>query len=316
MKIFITGGAGFIGRNMVPFLLKKGHQVLVYDRYASSNSILQSLTSNANYNAIEADVLDQKTLTKSMRNHDIVYHFSANADVRGGLSRTDLDLTQGTMATSNILNAMRTNGITKIVFPSSMTIYGDVTSGAVSENYGPCLPISLYAANKLGSEALISAFCHSFGIQSWIFRFANVTGPGLTHGVIFDLMNKLQQNSTELKVLGDGTQTKPYIYIDDLIEGIKYVVGKANERVNLFNLGVEDAISVSEIVKIILNKSKFNKTNVLYDKTPHGWVGDVPVFTLNIDKLRSLGFTPQYTSKEAVIKTVEARLKELSSLSS
>ncbi len=313
MKVFITGGAGFIGRNLTSFLLQKGYAVVVYDKSKSSKDLFNpSIVTDKNFSYVSGDVLDSDRLSKSMKGASHVYHLSANADVRGGLKDKTLDLTQGTQATLRVLDAMKKNGVNNIVFPSSMTVYGSVSDVAVAEDYGPCLPISLYGASKLASEGLISAYCHSFGMKSWIFRFANVVGSGLTHGVIFDLINKLYSNPQELKVLGDGSQTKPYIYIEDLLHAIDYVVDNTNKTVNLFNIGVETTASVKEIVKTIIEKMKLSKVHIHYDKTPHGWVGDVPSFTLSIKKLKQLGYNPRYTALEAISKTIDMRLIELS----
>jgi len=312
MKAFITGGAGFIGRNLVTYLLKKGDSVVVYDRFDNPTLVFEeSIAKNKKFSYRKGDVLDARLLEQAMKGCTIVYHLSANADVRGGLTDSSLDLTQGAVATSRVLNAMRTNGITNIVFPSSMTVYGKSSKKAVSESEA-CSPISLYAASKLSAEALISAYSHTFGIKSWILRFANVIGPGLTHGVVFDLINKLKDNPRKLKVLGNGHQTKPYIYIDDLLEAINMVVTLSNEPVNLFNIGVDTTISVRKIVDIIIGKMKLKNVEVAYDKTPHGWVGDVPVFNISINKLKKLGFKPKYSSFQGISKTVDIRLAELS----
>lgn len=312
MKAFITGGAGFIGRNLVPFLLNKNYSVVVYDRVPAENSPFHPKTIlNKKFSYIQGDVLDGESLLQSMKGSSVVYHLSANADVRGGLTDNTLDLTQGTIATSKVLNAMKNNDVKDLIFPSSMTVYGKMDGKTVSENDGPCLPISLYGASKLASEALISAYCHNFGMKSWILRFANVVGPNLTHGVIYDLINKLRDNPKKLKVLGNGYQTKPYIYIDDLLNAIDVVFHNSKESINLFNLGVTTTISVREIVSCIIHKMNLEKVDVLYDKNPYGWTGDVPLFNLSINKLRELGFSPKHTSRQAVEKTIDSRLKEL-----
>lgn len=307
MKVFITGGAGFIGSNLVKRLLKENHKIVVYDNFSSGKT--SNLSKNKNLKIITGDVLNNNKLEKSIKGFDTVYHFSANADVRKGTQKLDLDLKQETIATHNVLEAMRKNNIKKIVFPSSMTVYG-VQNGSISESYGPCLPISLYAACKLSCEAMVSAYS-SFGIQSWIFRFGNIVGSPGTHGVVYDLINKLIKNKKELEVLGDGNQNKPYIYIEDALDGMEYVVENAKEKVNLFNLGVDDSASVKEIVKIIISKMKLKDLKVNYQKTQYGWVGDVPKFNLSNNKIEHLGFKPKYSSSNAIALAVSDRLKEL-----
>lgn len=309
MKVFITGGAGFIGSQISDYLIQKGFFVTVYDNFSTGSK--KFLRKHNNLRIISADVLDSTKLKKAIKGHDIVYHFSANADVRKGAEKTDLDLEQEIIATYNVLDAMRIQNVNKIVFPSSMTVYGKPNFASVDESYGPCLPSSLYASGKLANEGMISAYCESFNLQAWIFRFANVVGPRLTHGVIYDLINKLKKNNNRLEILGDGNQTKPYIYIDDIINSIDFVLKNSSEKVNLINVGVEDEISVKKIVSLILKKMNLINVELLFGKTPYGWKGDVTKFSLNINKLKTLGYTPQFNSKQAVEKTIEYRLKEL-----
>ncbi len=309
MKAFVTGGAGFIGTHLVRKLLKENYQVIVYDNFSSSVS-QASQKSSKNLKVIKADVLDSKTLQKNIENSDIVFHLCANADVRKGGLQTDLDLQQEAIATYNVLEAMRVHKIKKIVFPSSMTVYGKVTEKTVSEMYGPCLPISLYGAGKLASEGLISAFSESFGIQSWIFRFSNVIGGRATHGVIFDLIRKLIKDPYQLEVLGNGNQTKPYIYISDALNGMFFAQHKARGQINIYNIGTSDSVSVKDIVTIIINLMKLKKVKLKYAKTTYGWVGDVPTINLDISKLSNLGFTPTYSSFQAVELTVRDLLHE------
>lgn len=310
MKAFITGGAGFIGSALTHHLLKQGNFVTIYDNFSSGRK--NTFQDNKNLRVIKGDVLNLHYLEKSLKGSTIVFHFSANADVRRSVVKTDFDLKQGILATYNILEAMRRVGVDKIVFPSSMTVYGFAkNSRPVSENNGPNLPISLYAASKLASEGLISAYSKTFGLQAWILRLANVVGSGMTHGVIFDLINKLQNNKEELSVLGNGTQRKPYIDVEDVVGSTFFLLKQAKDKVNLFNVGNSDTVSVKEIVKFIIKTSKLKNTKVYYEKQKAGWPGDVTEFKLDNRKLRNLGYKIQYNSSQSIQKAINDRLREV-----
>ncbi len=310
MKVFVTGGAGFIGSHFVNTLLQKKNDVIVFDNLSTGKSEFLP-EKNDHLKFVQADILDYRNLAKAMQGCTTIYHFAANSNVKKGTQNTYLDLQQGIIGTHNVLEAMKENNVKNIIFSSSMTVYGEPKTKTLVENYGPCLPISLYAAAKLGAEGLLSAYASMFGINAWIFRFANVIGPRLTHGVIYDLIHKLLKNKNYLDVLGDGTQTKPYIFIDDIIAAILFTVDASFERVNLYNIGVRDTISVKDIVSIILQKMHLSQTQVHYAKTKYGWVGDIPQCDMDISKLAQLGFVPKYSSKQAVERTVEALLKEV-----
>lgn len=310
MKVFVTGGAGFIGSHLSERLIEKGYSVTIYDNFSSGKkNFLTTILPSKKLRIIQADVLDPKRLGQEIAGHEIVYHLSANPDVRKGALDTRFDFEQNTVATYNVLEAMRQCRVSKIVFPSSMTVYGKA-EGIISESYGPCLPISLYAAGKLACEGMISAFCETFRFQAWILRFANIIGGRATHGVIYDLINKLLRNNKELEVLGDGKQDKPYIYIGDALDAMDFVVSHAKSNVNLFNVGTTDTIQVSHIAKIIIDKMGLKNIKIRYTGTPYGWKGDVPAFRLHIGRLARLGFKPHYFSSQAVEQTVDALLAE------
>jgi len=221
-RYFITGGAGFIGSHLADRLVRVG-EVTVYDNLSSGSlEFISHHLDQRNFNFIQADLLDFSILKQAIAGHDMVFHLAANPEVRAGIEATDLDLNTGIIASYNVLEAMRLNRIKKVVFTSSSTVYGDAGTTPVTEDHGPLLPISLYGASKLGSEGLISAFCHLFNMQGWIFRLANVVGSRLTHGVIFDFISKLKQNPGRLEILGDGSQQKPYLHVDDCISGILF----------------------------------------------------------------------------------------------
>jgi len=305
LRVFVSGGAGFIGSHLVDKLMTLGHTVTVYDNLSSGKvEFIEHHFGNPKFKFIKADMLDLKILTDNIKGHDVIFHLAANPEAREGIYKTNLDLEQNTIATYNVLESMRRNNIKKIVFTSSGTIYGEAPFVPIKEDYGPLLPISLYGASKLACEALISGFCHLFDIQAWIFRLGNVIGPRATHGVIFDLINKLRKNSSILEVLGDGGQTKPYIYVDDCINGILFGFQNANEKINVFNLATSTVTSVKDIVKSILEKMECQNSQVEYTGGRRGWPGDIPEVLTSVEKLRKLGWTAKLTSDEAVMKAM------------
>lgn len=310
MNVLVTGGAGFIGSHLVDKLMADGNHVTVYDNLSSGKQefIVQHF-SNADFKFVKADLLDLETLSNAMQGQDTVFHLAANPDARLGTVKTDLDLQLNTIVTYNVLESMRRNNVHRIVFTSSGTVYGETADVPIAEDYGPMLPISLYGASKVACEALISAFVEIFDMQAWIFRFGNIIGDRATHGVIFDIINKLKSNRNELEVLGDGNQTKPYVYVDDCIDGVMFGLQHATAKRNVYNLAVTTTTSVRSIVKAILEKTDCKKTLVKYSGQDRGWVGDVPRVQLNTTKLAQLGWNAKYTSDQAVSKTIDAILK-------
>jgi len=303
IKYFVTGGAGFIGSHLVDQLTDQG-EVTVYDNLSSGRSeSIQHHLGKGNFRFIKADLLDLDTLKEAVSGQDIVFHLAANPDVRAGIENTELDLNQGVRATYNILEAMRLNKVRKFVFASSGTVYGEAERPATEES-GPLLPISLYGASKLACEGLASAFCHLFNMQAWIFRLANIVGTRSNHGVVFDLINKLRQNPKELEILGDGTQQKPYLHINDCVGGMLFGLKSCHERVNLLNLGCESATDVTTIATIIVEAMGLSSVSFNYTGGDRGWRGDVPQVRFDMYKMRQLGWKPAYTSDEAVRKAV------------
>jgi len=299
-RYFITGGAGFIGSHLVDRLINSG-AITVYDNLSSGRKeFIQHHLNRNNFHFIQADLLDFDILNQAIADHDMVFHLAANPDVKAGSTNTNLDLQQGTIATYNVLEAMKVNKISKIVFASSSTVYGEAGIKAVAEDYGPLLPISLYGASKLACEGLISAFCHLFNMQAWIFRFANVVGVRASHGVIFDFINKLKQNPTELGILGDGTQEKPYLYIDDCINGILFGLKHSQEQVNVLNLGSDSSTNVTAIANMVVEAMGLSGVKFIYTGGNRGWRGDVPQVRFDIAKMKNLGWKPKYSSDEAV----------------
>lgn len=305
MRAFVTGGAGFIGSHLVDRLMAEGNEVTVYDNLSSGKKeFIKHHTGKTTFALIEADLLDLDKLKNALSGHDVVFHLAANPEARWGIENTELDLKQETIATYNVLEAMRVNGVKKIVFSSSGTIYGETPIIPLTEDYGPVLPISLYGAGKLASEGLISAFCGTFDMQAWIFRFANVVGKRTTHGVIFDFIQKLKQNPYELEILGDGNQRKPYLHVDDCVDGILFGFKNSHDRVNVFNLGCSTATDVTTIARMLVEEMGLHEVKFKYTGGDRGWPGDVPQVRFNVQKMSRLGWKAKYTSDEAVKRAI------------
>lgn len=313
MRVVVTGGAGCIGSEIALRLLREGNTVTVIDNLSSGKKEHMKEMKGDRFRFIKADITDIKKTTAALNGADAVFHLAANSDIKFKKGdRTDEDLRQNTIATYNVLEAMRTNGTKKIVFTSSSAVYGEAEKMPTPEEH-MLEPISLYGASKAACETLISGFCHMFGMRGCILRLANVIGnknrkTGET--VLTDFINKLRKNSKELQILGNGGQSKSYLLVDDCVDGILAAFSKAKEKVSIYNLGPEDFISVNEIAAIVIEEMWLNNVNFTYTGGDRGWTGDVPKFLLDTTKIRKLGWKPSCTSKEAVRKSVRQQLKK------
>jgi len=313
-KYFVTGGAGFIGSHLVDRLINYG-EVIVYDNLSSGKmEFIEQHLSKTNFQFVQGDLLDFEALNNALAGNDLVFHLAANPDVRAGITDTNLDLQQGVRATHNVLKAMRLNHIAGIVFASSSTVYGEAGTMPLNEDYGPLLPISLYGAAKLACEGFISAYCHLFDIQAWIFRFANVVGARASHGVIFDFINKLRQNPVRLEILGDGTQEKPYLHVTDCVDGILFGFENSQDPVNVFNLGVESSTDVTAIANMLVEAMELSGVKFSYTGGDRGWRGDVPQLRYDITRMKRLGWKPRFTSEQAVERAIRDILGDRSTL--
>ncbi len=311
MKYFVTGGAGFIGSHLVDELIKKNNKVVVYDNLSlGSKEFIKDHFKNKNFKFIKGDLLDQKLLNKSIKGNDFVFHLAANSDIKKSSLSPKIDFEQGVLATFNVIEAMRLNKINKVAFSSFFAIFGEPKTMPTPENYGPLKPVSVYGAAKLSCEALISSYSHVFNWNVWVFRFANVIGPRLTHGAIFDFINKLKKDQNILQVLGNGKQKKSYIYVKDCVDGIIYGIKNGKEKFNILNLGTDDSIEVAGIAKVLLQELELHKTKILFTGGDRGWVGDVPKMLLDTRLMKSLGWTPKLNSREAVIQTIKASINK------
>lgn len=313
-KIMVTGGAGFIGSSLVEALIKNGKSVVVFDNLSSGNlENISHLLQNPNLNFVKGDMSDQNEIYKSLEGCQIVFHLAASPDVRVGLTNTRIDFENNVVTTYNLLEAMRrTRTCKKIVFTSTSTIYGVATKIPTPEDYGPLKPISLYGSSKLACESYISGYSHMFGFESIILRFANIIGPQSNHGVIFDFKKKLDHNNSSLEILGDGTQSKSYMHIDDCIRAILTTSQSLNNKVDIYNIGSENKVDVFTIAKIVTKEMGLDKVKIKLKPTTAdgGWIGDVKDMQLDIKKIMALGWIPEYQSAEAVTKTIRGILSK------
>jgi len=309
MKCFVTGGAGFIGSHLVDKLIQKNYDVTVFDNLSSGKKeFIEHHMKNNKFRFINADLLDKKVLSDEIKDQDVVFHIAANPDVRLGAKKPDI-AKKDIIATYNLLDSMRENDVKKIVFSSSSTIYGETPAHPLKEDYGPLLPISVYGAAKLAAEGLISSFCHSFDMQGWIYRFANVVGERGTHGVIVDFINKLRKNPKELEILGDGRQRKPYLYVTECVAGIIFGFEKSNDEINFFNLGCKSTSDVTRIGELVTEEMNLENVNFSYTGGKRGWKGDIPHFQFDISKIEKLGWKPNLESDEVVRMAIKDLLK-------
>jgi UDP-glucose 4-epimerase len=312
MKSLIVGGAGFIGSHMAAKLLKKqGEHVVIYDNFTSgTDNHLKSIHSNTNLEIIRKDVKDLPELVKAANGIDVIYHFASNPDISKAITQPDIDFWEGTYLTNNVAEAARQAGVKKIIYASGSGIYGDAGDRIIDENFTPMRPISTYGASKLAGEALLCSYCEMFGLQASGFRFANVVGPKQTHGVGYDFIRKLRQNPGELAILGDGSQSKSYLYVDDVLNGLETVLASNLPGFSAFNVSTPDAITVTQIADMVCQKMKLENVRYNYGGGKRGWKGDVPVIRLSSDAIRKLGWVPKYNSFEAISASLDAMLAE------
>lgn len=310
-RYFVIGGAGFIGSHLVKKIVnEKDVFVTVYDNFSSGrmwhlNDIVDSCI-----RIEKGDIKDKEKITHAMKGHDVIYHFASNPDISKAVTDPEIDFWDGTYLTNNVLEAMRVNKVKKLLYASGSGVYGDTGTMETDENYSPMRPISTYGASKLACEALICSYCHMFDMNAAAFRFANVVGPRQTHGVGYDFVNRLLDNSHELTILGDGTQSKSYIHVTDVLNAMRIVESKKLEGFDSFNVATKDYITVTGIANTVVKIMNLNNVQYKYTGGDRGWKGDVPIVRLNSKKMRSLGWTNRYTSHEAIYDSVKSILED------
>ncbi len=305
MLAFVTGAAGFIGSNLVDRLLADGNKVVGYDNFSTGRRpFLASALRSPNFSLVEGDLLDTEKLSRVMAGCEMVFHLAANADVRFGTHHPFRDLEQNTIVTYNVLEAMRANGIRKIAFSSTGSVYGEATIFPTPENAPFPVQTSLYGNSKVAAEGLISSYCEGFGFQGFIFRFVSILGERYTHGHVFDFYQKLLADPSRLEVLGNGRQRKSYLYIHDCIDAVMVAVGKATEPVNIFNLGQDEYCEVNQSIGWICRRLNV-APELIYTGGERGWIGDNPFIFLDCGRIRSLGWTPKLSIQDGVVATLE-----------
>lgn len=312
-SFFVTGGGGFIGSNLVNSILDAGlGRVTVFDNFTSGRrTFFGDRIHNPALTVIEGNVADYDTLARAVKGYDVVFHLAANPDIARAETDPLIDFDNGTRLTQVLLEAMRNTGVKRILFTSGSGVYGEVLPIAVPEDYDRMVPISTYGASKLASESLISAYCHMFGFAGTVFRFANVVGPHMTHGVSHDFVRRLQADPTRLRILGDGNQLKPYIHVDDVIAAMLLALKEQTGGYAYYNVGSEDRLYVHEIAAIVVDELGLKNVEFEFTGGARGWRADVPVYRLDTSKIHGLGWRNARNSRESVVAAVRSLVAEI-----
>ena len=304
MKALVTGGAGFIGSNLVDRLLARGDEVVAYDNFSTGNrEFLTGALANPRFRLVEGDILDGAALAAALRGVDIVFHLAANADVRFGTDHPQKDLDQNTIGTFRVLEAMRAAGVKRIAYSSTGSIYGDATVFPTPEDAPFPVQTSLYGASKLAGEGLVSAYCEGFGFSAWIFRFVSILGERYTHGHVFDFYKRLIADPTHLHVLGNGKQRKSYLYVQDCIDAIFTAIERSEGKGVILNLGTDEYCEVNDSIGWITAALDVTP-RLTYAGGDRGWIGDSPFILLDCARMRRLGWAPKLSIREGIMRTL------------
>lgn len=305
MKYFVTGGAGFVGSSMVDKLLSLGHEVIAYDNGSTGvGRFLEHAKTNPSFTLVWGDILDLTKLTNAMHGCDFVFHFAANADIRDNLSHPDFVFEQNARGTFCVLEAMRKNNITRIAFSSTGSVYGEPAVFPTPENAPFPIQTSLYAASKVYGESMIASYCEGYGFTGYIFRFVSLLGERYPHGHVFDFVRKLKNNPNSLQILGNGSQRKSYLYIEDCLDAILTVINRPSEKVSIYNLGTDEYCEVKDSAGWIAARMGI-QPDFTFTGGERGWIGDSPFIYLDTQKIRSIGWKPKLTIRQSVERTVD-----------
>jgi UDP-glucose 4-epimerase len=311
-RVFIAGGAGFIGSHVAERLLQAPDTtVVVYDNLASGSlDRLASITATGRLEIVQADLKDAERVNAAVAGCEHAYHFAANPDIARAVTEPAVDFWEGTYLTHNLLEACRQAGVARLTYASGSGVYGDLGVEPVTESFGPLIPVSTYGASKLGCEALIASYCHMFDMSARAFRFANVVGPRQTHGVTYDFVRRLIDGPSRLRILGDGTQSKSYIHVSDVVSAMTLIAAQPWEGFDLFNVGTLDYVTVTEIADLAVESLGLDGVEYEYTGGSRGWKGDVPVVRFDTEKIRSHGWANAYTSREALLDSIRSNVAE------
>ncbi len=305
MKAFVTGGAGFIGSTLVDRLLARGDEVVAYDNLVTGRrEFLEGALPNPRFKLVEGDILDPESMSAAMRGADFVFHLAANADVRFGTDHPEKDLQQNTIATFRVLEAMRANGIKRLAFSSTGSIYGEPTVFPTPEDAPFPVQTSLYGASKLACEGMISAYCEGYGFSAWIFRFVSILGERYTHGHVFDFYQRLRADPATLHVLGNGKQRKSYLYVQDCIDAIFAATERVEGKAAVFNLGADEYCTVNDSIGWITGALGI-APRLTYAGGERGWIGDSPFILLDCTRIRRLGWAPKLSIQQGILRTLD-----------
>jgi UDP-glucose 4-epimerase len=315
-RYLIVGGAGFIGSHFTDRLLEdSGTEVVtLYDNFSSGREWHYARwMGDPRLHIVRADVHEQERLAEAMRGHEVVIHLASNPDIARAVTEPAIDFDEGTALTNGVVEAARRAGVGTLLYASGSGVYGDLGEREVSEDYGPLIPISTYAASKLAGEAIIAAYCSMFSLVGRAFRFGNVVGPRQSHGVGFDFVRRLAANPARLRILGDGSQSKPYVHVSDVVEAVLTALHHETASYQVYNVATGDYVTVSEIADMAVEVAGRPAGSVAYDFTggDRGWKGDVPVVRLNTDRIRALGWANRLTAAEALRSSLQALRVEL-----
>jgi UDP-glucose 4-epimerase len=304
LRALVTGAAGFIGSTLVDRLLEDEHEVVAFDNFSTGQEeFIASALGNPRYHLVRADLLDLDALRAAMAGAEMVFHLAANADVRFGTDHPRRDLEQNTIATWNVLEAMRAQGVKRMVFSSTGSVYGEAAVIPTPEDCPFPVQTSLYGASKLAAEGLIQAYCEGFGIQASIFRFVSIMGERYTHGHVLDFYKQLLEHPGELRVLGNGAQRKSYLYVQDCIDAMLLALAQAASPVSVFNLGTDEYCEVNQSIQWISEHLGL-KPKLHYTGGDRGWIGDNPFIFLDCSRIHALGWRPRLTIRQSVVRTV------------
>lgn len=305
MRYIVTGAAGFIGSNVVDRLLADGHDVVGYDNFSTGQRrFLEEAQRSPHFAIVEGDTLDRDALTRAFKDGEFVFHLAANADVRSGTDHPGKDLEQNTIATFNVLEAMRANGVRRLAFSSTGSVYGEPQVFPTPEDAPFPVQTSLYGASKLAGEGLLAAYCEGFGFNACIFRFVSILGERYSHGHVFDFYGSLRENPGVLRVLGNGRQRKSYLYVQDCLDAMMMAIAKSTSGVNIYNLGTDEYCEVNNSIGWITSHLGLSP-RLDYTGGERGWIGDSPFIFLDCRRVRSLGWAPKLSIRDGVLRTLD-----------